>query len=230
MNKNKTESSCSLKDPIGGVLFLLLGLISLSIFSVTPLKAQSSQQRPTLFATLAEYVASNGLGFVEQRHLRQLKIDPHLIDTTYRSSAKLQNKFLAGIPDKEIRRHKNVLEKLGVPTTDAVADQACIGSGGLPEPPDPDKPDIERTSSYPPHCEEQGFFLTVIFEKPQPAADTKCRVKKSQHVTGGNAHCWKVKAYEFTSYSYFFYAIYLNRDPRKGWMVVRKKSLGGFAS
>jgi hypothetical protein len=177
----------------------------------------------TLFRTLVQYVDTAGLQFDSPENLRQLQIDPRMIDSAYQHSTKLKKKHLQTLNNKQVSHHKSILAKFDIPPTNVISDLECVFSQGFPPPPPADSQKVTQTGNkFPDRCEDMGFFLTVIFGQPQLVASKNCDISNQD----SNARCFAVRANEYTSYSIFTFIIYLKKEEGE-WEIIRKKRLGG---
>ena len=146
-----------------------------------------------------------------------------MIDSTYQHSTKLKKKHLQTLNSKQVSHHKSILAKFDISPTNVISDLECVFSQGLPPPPPADSQKVTQTGNkFPDRCEDMGFFLTVIFGQPQLVASKNCDISNQD----SNAHCFAVRANEYTSYSMFTFVIYLKKEEGE-WEIIRKKRLGG---
>lgn len=192
-------------------------------------KYRAQSEDSTLFPALVKYVSTVGLHFNRPQDFERLQIDPRQVTGTYNCCGDIQVNNLKYSPE-ELAKNRQILEKFNISETDVLKDQECIFSQGLPEPPDPDNPDKEKTFPFSQRCEEKGFFLTILFSQPESVAASSCTTSEESNLESRRNQCRKVLAFEFTSYSRFIFALYLTKDPQEGWKVIRKKLIHGVFS
>lgn len=218
----------SVQNNFGFAFFIgYLFLISFDLSINYSVSGTIYQENETLFSSLVQYVKKEGLQFQSPQELKQLRIDPRMIDSTYMQFAKLEEKHLQTQPDSEIDQHIETLKKYDIPTTNVITDLECVFSQGLPNPSNLKNSEKEIRSDFPFRCEEKGFFLSVIFGHPNKVPASKCTQNDSTENNSTFLPCFAVRADEYTSYSEFSFRLFVIKDPVKGWVVVRKKLLGG---
>ncbi len=168
----------------------------------------------TLFSVLVRHVRDEGLWAPPSR---TPAFDPRAVDS-------LQNAFtitkqdLAPLSEDRLQARRQILDRLGVPQTDILADVHCAFTGGLPAIDSTGQP---RSKSA--QCEEKGAFTSVIFGTAHVTSDCTGESRKAKQ-------CATVRAIESTEYSFFEYKLILEHQPDQGWAVTRKQKISGAAS
>lgn len=210
---------------LGSILCSQISCASKELTS-TNNKNQTIRMDSLLFVNLAKYASFTGFKHNDARALKQLQIDPQLVDSTSAEFFQLEKKYLQKSNPKLLQQRISILKNLAISQANAVMDQECVFSQGLPEPPDPDKPPEKKSATYPQRCEKKGFFVTIIFSEPEFVTNNNC-TDSNEALSSKSLKCWQIRAYEYTSYSRFIFALYLIKDPKQGWKVVRKERLWG---
>ncbi len=164
----------------------------------------------SLFKATVAWLAAN---HAEADPFFPLRVDPHPLRTDTDKTdgilaLDLRVEDFADVPEGETERRRAILEKLDVPSADALEALNCVGTGGYPPPPDPETGE-SRDRPIPEHCK----FTTVVLSQPR--------------VLGKDIRA--IQLVELTPSSFVVYDLII-RCTSHGWKVTQMIRLNGIMS